>query len=133
MKVSLTKPGHSVPADLSLMNGKDIRNTDCIREYTPEHIREEYVSQIEVKENNQSLIDDSAVRREDVEQADNDLLPAIKDNDKPQGRTLCGLNMWEWAEIIIKSVLIMSVLAFLVFFFSSFLGEGLTLARDLAT
>ncbi len=40
-KVSLTKPGHSVPADLSLMNGRDIQNTDCVREYTPEHISEE--------------------------------------------------------------------------------------------
>ena len=40
-KVSLTKPGQSVPADLSLMSGKDIQNTDCVREYTPEHISEE--------------------------------------------------------------------------------------------
>lgn len=40
-KVSLTKPGQSVPADLSLLDGKDIRNSDCIREYTPEHISAE--------------------------------------------------------------------------------------------
>lgn len=40
-KVSLTKPGQSVPADLSLLDGKDIRNSDCIREYKPEHISEE--------------------------------------------------------------------------------------------
>ena len=40
-KVSLTKPGQSVPADLSLMSGRDIQNTDCVREYTPEHISEE--------------------------------------------------------------------------------------------
>ena len=65
MKVSLTKPGYSVPADLSLMNGKNIRNTDCIREYTPEHIREEYVPQIEVKENNQFLTAESAVQKAD--------------------------------------------------------------------
>lgn len=40
-KVSLTKPGQSVPADLSLLDGKEIQNSDCIREYTPEHISEE--------------------------------------------------------------------------------------------
>lgn len=40
-KVSLTKPGQSVPADLSLLDGKEIQNSDCIREYKPEHISEE--------------------------------------------------------------------------------------------
>lgn len=43
-KVSLTKPGRDVPADLSLMHGvsnKDILNSDNIREYTPEHFSEE--------------------------------------------------------------------------------------------
>lgn len=40
-KVSLTKPGQSVPADLSLLDGKEIQNSDCIREYTPEHISAE--------------------------------------------------------------------------------------------
>lgn len=40
-KVSLTKSGQSVPADLSLLDGKEIQNSDCIREYTPEHISEE--------------------------------------------------------------------------------------------
>lgn len=46
-KVSLTKPGHSVPADLSLVkdnaseNIKDIVNSDNIRSYTPEHLTEE--------------------------------------------------------------------------------------------
>ncbi len=49
-KVSLTKAGHSVPADLSLMNGKDIQNTDCVREYTPEHISEEVYPSREASE-----------------------------------------------------------------------------------
>ena len=49
-KVSLTKAGHSVPADLSLMNGKDIQNTDCVREYTPEHISEEIYPSRETSE-----------------------------------------------------------------------------------
>ena len=46
-KVSLTKPGHSVPADLSLVKDnaskdiKDIMNSDNIRSYTPEHLTEE--------------------------------------------------------------------------------------------
>lgn len=40
-KVSLTKLGQSVPADLSLLDGKEIQNSDCIREYKPEHISEE--------------------------------------------------------------------------------------------
>lgn len=54
-KVSLTKPGQSVPADLSLMNGKDIQNTDCVREYTPEHISEEiYPTRENSAENTQS-------------------------------------------------------------------------------
>lgn len=53
-KVSLTKPGQSVPADLSLMNGKDIQNSDCVREYTPEHISEEiYPSRENSSENPQ--------------------------------------------------------------------------------
>lgn len=42
-KVSLTKPGRGVPADLSLMDGsvKDALNSDNIREYTPQHYSEE--------------------------------------------------------------------------------------------
>lgn len=41
-KVSLTKPGQSVPADLSLLNSaRDIANSDNIREYTPKHFSEE--------------------------------------------------------------------------------------------
>lgn len=51
-KVSLTKPGQSVPADLSLMNGRDIQNTDCVREYTPEHISEEIYPNRDGSENN---------------------------------------------------------------------------------
>lgn len=39
--VSLTKPGHSVPADLSLLKGKAAADSDCIRSYTPEHLSEE--------------------------------------------------------------------------------------------
>lgn len=53
-KVSLTKTGHSVPADLSLMNGKDIQNTDCVREYTPEHISEEIYPSREASEKTNS-------------------------------------------------------------------------------
>ncbi len=52
-KVSLTKPGQSVPADLSLLDGKDIQNSDCIREYTPEHISAEIYPN-RGAENNQS-------------------------------------------------------------------------------
>ncbi len=52
-KISLTKPGHSVPADLSLLkddnsasqNIKDIMNSDNIRSYTPEHLSEEIYPQ----------------------------------------------------------------------------------------
>lgn len=39
--VSLTKPGRSVPADLSLMKGKEAADSDCVRSYTPEHLSEE--------------------------------------------------------------------------------------------
>lgn len=39
--VSLTKPGRSVPADLSLLKGRDAMNSDCVRSYTPEHLSEE--------------------------------------------------------------------------------------------
>lgn len=39
--VSLTKPGRSVPADLSLLKGKAAADSDCIRSYTPEHLSEE--------------------------------------------------------------------------------------------
>ena len=56
-KVSLTKPGHSVPADLSLIKEKDEQaaiNSDCVREYTPEHLSEEIFpqSQNSQKQNN---------------------------------------------------------------------------------
>ena len=40
-KVSLTKPGQSVPADLNLLNADELKKSDCVREYTPEHISEE--------------------------------------------------------------------------------------------
>lgn len=39
--VSLTKPGRSVPADLSLMKGREAANSDYVRSYTPEHLSEE--------------------------------------------------------------------------------------------
>lgn len=39
--VSLTKPGRSVPADLSLLKGKAAVDSDCVRSYTPEHFSEE--------------------------------------------------------------------------------------------
>ncbi|MCM1164980.1 MAG: DUF1700 domain-containing protein [Lachnospiraceae bacterium] len=39
--VSLTKPGRSVPADLSLIKGTEAINSDCVRSYTPEHLSEE--------------------------------------------------------------------------------------------
>ncbi len=52
-KISLTKPGRSVPADLSLVKDgnpasqdiKDIMNSDNIRSYTPEHFSEEIYPQ----------------------------------------------------------------------------------------
>lgn len=47
-KVSLTKPGRDVPADLSLIedgSAKDIANSDNIREYTPEHLSGEIYPQ----------------------------------------------------------------------------------------
>lgn len=40
-KVSLTKPGKSVPADLNLLNADELKKSDCVREYTPEHFSEE--------------------------------------------------------------------------------------------
>lgn len=40
-RVSLTKPGHSVPADLSLMDARTAANSDNVRSYTPEHISPE--------------------------------------------------------------------------------------------
>lgn len=69
-----------------------------------------------------------------LKQADNVQLPAIRDNDndKPQERTFGGLNKREWAEIIIKSVLIMGVLAIFIFILSGFLGEGLMLVEKIA-
>lgn len=45
-KVSLTKPGRSVPADPSLAAAPDSEqkaNEDCVRSYTPEHISEEVI------------------------------------------------------------------------------------------
>lgn len=43
-KVSLTKPGHSVPADPSLAAAPDSKQAeDCVRSYTPEHIAEEVI------------------------------------------------------------------------------------------
>lgn len=47
-RVSLTKPGQNVPADLSLIgsgSAKDIANSDNIREYTPEHFSSEIYPQ----------------------------------------------------------------------------------------
>ncbi|MDE7399372.1 MAG: DUF1700 domain-containing protein [Oscillospiraceae bacterium] len=40
-RISLTKPGRSVPADLSLMNARDAANSDNVRSYTPDHISPE--------------------------------------------------------------------------------------------
>lgn len=46
-KVSLTKPGRSVPADPSLaanaVNSEQKADEDCVRSYTPEHISEEVI------------------------------------------------------------------------------------------
>lgn len=39
--VSLTKPGRSVPADISLIKGREAADSDCVRSYTPEHLSEE--------------------------------------------------------------------------------------------
>ena len=47
-KVSLTKPGRGVPADLSLIgsgSAQDIANSDNIREYTPQHFSSEIYPQ----------------------------------------------------------------------------------------
>ena len=47
-KISLTKPGRGVPADLSLIgsgSAKDIANSDNIREYTPQHFSGEIYPQ----------------------------------------------------------------------------------------
>ena len=50
-RVSLTKPGRGVPADLSLIGGsgsdqaRDIANSDNIREYTPQHFSSEIYPQ----------------------------------------------------------------------------------------
>ena len=47
-KVSLTKPGRDVPADLSLIGSgtaRDAANSDNIREYTPEHFSSEIYPQ----------------------------------------------------------------------------------------
>lgn len=40
-RISLTKPGHSVPADLSLMDARTAANSDNVRSYTPNHISPE--------------------------------------------------------------------------------------------
>ncbi len=101
-----------------------------IREITPIHLIDEdeaiqiYCPPRESTENDIKI---------SVKQADNDLLPAVKDKDEPQERTFGGLNKWEWAEIIIKSLLIMGGIAVIVFLIAGFLGEGLTLAKDIAT
>lgn len=47
-KVSLTKPGRGVPADLSLIgsgSAKDAANSDNVREYTPQHFSSEIYPQ----------------------------------------------------------------------------------------
>lgn len=47
-KVSLTKPGRDIPADLSLIgsgSARDAANSDNIREYTPEHLSSEIYPQ----------------------------------------------------------------------------------------
>ena len=46
-KVSLTKPGRDVPADLSLLKDKQEDNYEHIIEYTPEHFSEEIYPQAE--------------------------------------------------------------------------------------
>lgn len=40
-KISLTKPGRSNPADLSLMDARSLANSDAVREFTPRHLSEE--------------------------------------------------------------------------------------------
>ena len=55
-KISLTKPGRDIPADLSLMKdgGQNASNSDCVREYTPEHFSEEIYPQAQnsLRQNN---------------------------------------------------------------------------------
>ncbi|MCH5209186.1 MAG: DUF1700 domain-containing protein [Oscillospiraceae bacterium] len=46
-RVSLTKPGRDVPADLSLLKDKQEENYEHIIEYTPEHFSEEIYPQAE--------------------------------------------------------------------------------------
>lgn len=58
-KISLTKPGHSVPADLSLVREEpqdiqDVLNSDNIRSITPEHLTSEVYPQ-SVPESQQSV------------------------------------------------------------------------------
>ena len=105
-----------------------------IREFTPVHLMDEdeaIRTYCPPRENVENEI------KKSVKQADNEILPAVKnndnDNDKLQECTLGGLNKWEWAEIMVKSILIIGALAFLVFFVGSYLAEGLTLVKDLAT
>jgi len=91
-----------------------------IREVTPVHLMDE----------------DEAVRiycppRENVEndikisvkQEDNDLLPAVKDKDELQGHIYGDLSIWEWMEIIIRSLLIMGGYSLLVHLLVEFLKK----------
>lgn len=55
-RISLTKPGRSVPADLSLMNARDAVNSDNVRSYTPQHISSEVYPNQNVSVSNPSNI-----------------------------------------------------------------------------
>lgn len=95
-----------------------------IREVTPVHLMDEdeavriYCPPRENTENDIKI---------SVKQADNDLLPAVKDKDKPQERTFGSLSIREWAEIIIKSLLVMGGVALIAFLTVGFLSEVLVL------
>ncbi len=69
------------------------------------------------------------------EKAENSTKKLIKHADIKEHteHTFCGLDAWEWVEIIIKSILLIGALAFVVFFLAAFLGEGLTFAKYIET
>ncbi len=72
-KVSLTKPGQSVPADLTLLNSaRDIANSDNIREYTPKHFSEEiYPNSAKVTNGGNSQNSQSSQNTQNAQNAQN--------------------------------------------------------------
>lgn len=95
-----------------------------IREFTPVHLMDEEETIQRSRELTPALpIDEGEAVQKTTE----------KQRKKPRKntRTLGGLDVLEWIEIILKSIFIMGILAVIVYLLSGFLEEGLQLAKKL--